>query len=205
MVRAARAAVRACLRAFVVASLAIVGAGGALAQPKGDAARGEARAAVCLACHGGPGAEPTEGSPILAGQMEAFLVLQQILIREGLRDIAPMAGLMKGLKDQDLLDIAAYFAKLAPPKNGRPRDAALYDRGAALSKGMGCGSCHLAGYRGQNQVPRIAGQREDYLATTLADYRDNRRTGTDTNMNGLMQSVTDADLKAIAHYLSHQP
>jgi cytochrome c553 len=69
---------------------------------------------------------------------------------------------------------------------------------------MGCGSCHLPDYRGQKHVPRLSNQREDYLVSTLLAYRDNRRTGTDTSMNGMMYQVTDGEIRALAHYLAHQ-
>ena len=61
----------------------------------------------------------------------------------------------------------------------------------------------MSDYRGQKQVPRIANQREDYLVTALKDYRDNRRSGTDTSMNSVLYQVSDADIQALAHYLAH--
>ena len=69
---------------------------------------------------------------------------------------------------------------------------------------MGCGSCHRADYSGQNQVPRLAGQREDYLADALKAYRDNKRVGTDTNMNGIVGHMGAEDMRALAHYLAQQ-
>jgi cytochrome c553 len=69
---------------------------------------------------------------------------------------------------------------------------------------MACGSCHLRDLRGQRHIPRIANQREDYLVTTLQAYRDDKRTGADTSMNAAMYKVTDAEIRALAHYLAHQ-
>lgn len=69
---------------------------------------------------------------------------------------------------------------------------------------MGCGSCHLANYTGQNQMPRIAGQREDYLVHAMKAYRADTRVGTDTNMNGIVRQTTDDDINAMAHYFSLQ-
>jgi cytochrome c553 len=68
---------------------------------------------------------------------------------------------------------------------------------------MNCGVCHLPAYQGRNQIPRIAAQREEYLVHALTDYRDNRRVGTDTQMNAVMYGLPDADIAALAHYLSH--
>ena len=70
---------------------------------------------------------------------------------------------------------------------------------------MNCGVCHLPDYRGREQIPRLAGQREDYLLRTLREYRDNKRAGTDTSMNAVVYAVPDADLAALAHYLAHVP
>jgi cytochrome c553 len=176
----------------------------ALAQAPGDAARGEAKAKACESCHGAGGGAPLEGMPSLTGQPEVFLTLQLILLREGLREVPQMAPFTKNLSDQEITDIAAHFARQTPAKNTTGRDAELFARGAALSKGMNCGSCHLADYSGQRQMPRLAGQREDYLVATMKAYRDNQRAGTDTSMNGALYLVPDADIRALAHYLARQ-
>ena len=79
------------------------------------------------------------------------------------------------------------------------------ERGQALSQRMNCGVCHLPDYRGREQIPRLAGQREDYLLGALREYRDNKRVGTDTSMNAVVYAVPNADLAALAHYLAHVP
>lgn len=174
------------------------------AQNKGDPARGASKTAACTACHGPEGGKPLAGMPALSGQQEEFLVLQMILLREGLRDVPAMDGMLKAFNDRDLMDIAAYYSAAKPFTSNSPRDAQRHAAGARLSQAMGCGSCHVAGYIGQRQVPRITNQREDYLAATLKAYRDNRRSGTDTSMNAVMYQATDADIALLAHYLAHQ-
>jgi cytochrome c553 len=162
------------------------------------------RAAAFESCHGNSQRPPLAGTPWLAGQQNDFLELQMFLFREGLREAPQMAGVLKGVTDNDFLDMAAYFSRQAPPKIEGSPDPALRARGAALAKAMGCGTCHLADFRGQKQIPRIDRQREDYLAAALKAYRDNKRTGADTSMNGLMYKVPDADIQALAHFLAHQ-
>ncbi|HUF82941.1 MAG TPA: cytochrome c4, partial [Burkholderiales bacterium] len=162
-----------------VVLLAALCAGGAAIAQTGDAARGAKRAQPCGNCHGAPGRPPLAGTPALGGQQPEFLVLQMFLFREGLRDVPQMAGLFKGLSDRDLTDMAAHFSRQPHPKAAGRRDPALHARGAALSKSMGCGSCHLQDYSGQRQIPRLANQREDYLAASLRAYRDDQRTGSD--------------------------
>lgn len=196
------------LRTSIVrAALALAGmafACGVPAAQGGGAERGAAKAAACLECHGSASKPVQAGVPVLAGQNHEFLVLQMFYLREGLRDVPAMAGVLKGYTDRDLEDVAAYFARQKPPAAGRSTNGKLRARGEALAKARGCNGCHLDDYSGQKHVPRIAGQREDYLAIALKAYRDNKRTGTDTSMNDAMYQVSDADIAALAHFLAHR-
>jgi cytochrome c553 len=174
-----------------------------------DAVHGRALAEErgCGACHGADGRSATPNIPSLAGQPADFITLQMILFRERLRDAPPMPDLAQGLADEQLEDLAAHFAALPPglAEDRGARDGVLAERGQALSQRMNCGVCHLPDYRGREQIPRLAGQREDYLLRTLREYRDNKRVGTDTSMNAVVYAVTDADLAALAHHLAHVP
>jgi cytochrome c553 len=170
---------------------------------KGDAKKGAAKAQTCDACHGTPKKPALPGMPMLFGQQPEFLVLQMFFIRERLRDVPQMAGLLKGVTDAELTDMAAYFASQQPPRVAAKLDPKLRDRGAELSKRLGCGSCHMPDYSGQRQVPRLTGQREDYLVTAMKDYRDNKRTGSDTSMNAVLYQISDGDIGALAHYLAN--
>lgn len=190
--------------AVILGCAAALAAAACYAQSKVDPSRGAASAAACAACHGSPQRPPLPGMPTLAGQQEQFLVLQMFLMREGLRDVPQMAGTLKDFSDRDLDDIAAYFARQKPASGATSTKPKLHARGAALAKGMACGSCHLGDYTGQRQVPRVANQREDYLAATLKAYRDNKRIGTDTSMNSILYQVPDSDIEALAHYLAQQ-
>jgi cytochrome c553 len=191
-------------RAFVLLGLACI-AGAAAAQNKGDPARGETLTKSCVSCHGTAERVPLPATPSLAGQQAEFLVLQMFLFREGLREAPQMAGVLKDATDPDFFDIAAHYARQRPPRPGAAAKPALHARGAQLARDMGCGSCHLNDYSGQKQVPRITSQREDYLVLSMKAYRDNKRTGTDTSMNGILYQVPDADIEALAHFLAHQP
>ena len=77
-------------------------------------------------------------------------------------------------------------------------------RGTELAAQMHCGQCHLPNYRGRAQMPRLAGQREDYLVDTMRLYRDNKRTGADTTMAEILRGVSDADIRALAHFLARR-
>jgi cytochrome c553 len=182
---------------------AALGAGAQTAF-KGNAAKGAAKAQPCLACHGAKGQPPAAGSPTLNGQPPEYLVLQMFLFREGLRDVPQMAGVLKGVTDPELNDMAAYFAAQQPVTKKSKPDAKLRARGAELASGMGCSSCHMGDFSGQREVPRLAGQAEDYLVSSMQAYRDNKRVGTDTNMNGIMAGVKDPDIRALAHFFAHR-
>jgi len=172
----------------------------------GDAARGGQRAAdPCANCHGDQGVSETEGVPSLAGMPAEFITLQMILFREGLRNTPPMPEFARGLTDQEVEDLAAFYAALPPepPPDREARDEARAARGRELAAQHRCGICHLPDFRGRNQMPRLAAQREDYLVHALTQYRDNQRVGTDTQMNGVMYGLSDADIAALAHFLAH--
>lgn len=143
-----------------------------------------------------------EGVPSLAGQQALFVTNQLILMREGVRQIEQMTAVVKDLADSDIEALAAYYAGLVPARSSERLDPGSALRGAEAAAALGCGTCHLPDYSGQNQVPRLAKQRVDYLIAALTAYRDNRRIGSDTSMNAAMYGIRDADIAALAHFLA---
>ena len=195
---------RIAILAAVFPIVCIVAAAGAAQAPSPEeAARGAAKAQACGKCHGTPDRAPTDDAPTLAGQQSEFLVAQMFFLREGLRDVPEMAGILKGLTDQDLTDIAGYFALQAPPRILSRPDPKLFTLGERISVTMGCGSCHFSDYRGQRQVPRLTNLHENFLYSTMKAYRNNKRVGVDTNMNAILARLPDSDIRALAHYLAH--
>jgi cytochrome c553 len=171
----------------------------ALAQPLPE------RLAQCDACHGPGGNAATPGMPSLAGQPAIFLENQLVLLREGVREVPQMTAVLRGLKDAEIRAIARHYAAQRPAAwRGKP-DPALMRRGAALAKKLHCASCHAADFRGREQMPRLAAQREEYLEAAMHGYRRYTRKGGDTMMAAALYGVTDADVKALAHFLAHQP
>ena len=160
---------------------------------------------ACLACHGPGGNSVTAGIPSIAGQPKLFIENQLILFREELRKSEQMLPAVKGLKDAEIVKLAEHFSKL-PAKTMEPAkpDPELMGKGKSVSQKLRCGVCHLSDYSGQNQIPRLAGQREAYLEAEMRAYRDGKRTGGDTIMAAALYGVTDADIKALAHYLSRR-
>jgi len=173
-----------------------------------DAARGAALAEErgCGNCHGARGIAAQPPMPSLAGQPAEFITLQMILFRERLRDAPPMPDMAQGLEDGQIEDLAAHFAALPPgppPDKGAAEPPKLQEAEALVQK-LNCGVCHLPTFAGRAQMPRLAGQREDYLVHALTQYRDGSRHGSDTNMNAVMYGVTDAQIAALAHFMAQR-
>ncbi len=162
------------------------------------------RIAQCAACHGEDGNSKLEKIPSLAGQPEFFILNQLFLMREGVRKIEPMMEIVKELKDDDLQGLASHFSKLQPKASGESVDPALVKTGEALAQRMRCASCHLPTLAGQEQMPRLARQRVDYLIYSMKSYRDNQRQGADTAMTAVIVGASDADLTALAHYATQR-
>jgi cytochrome c553 len=160
----------------------------------------------CLACHGPDGNSVTEGIPSIAGQPKLFLETQLVLIREELRPAPQMLPLVKGMKDAEIVRLAEHFSKL-PAKSmaGGPADPKRMKLGAARARALRCGVCHTPDFSGQNQVPRLAGQREEYLRSEMLAYRDGQRKGGDTIMAAALYGVKDDEINALAHFLARQP
>jgi cytochrome c553 len=107
------------------------------------------------------------------------------------------------MKDPEVIKLAEHFSRLpAKTMESGAAEKTLLQRGAQRAKELRCGICHLSDFRGQNQIPRLAGQRETYLEAEMRAYRDGKRTGGDTIMAAALYGVSDADLKALAHFLS---
>ena len=157
---------------------------------------------LCAACHGEDGNSKIEKIPSLAGQPAFFTLNQLFLMREGVRKVEAMAPFVKELKDDDLNNLSQHFAKLPAKRSDEPVDAALAKRGAEISTARRCGSCHLPSLAGQEQMPRLARQRIDYMIETLKSYRDSPRPGADTAMSANIVGASDADIAALAHYVA---
>lgn len=158
---------------------------------------------LCAACHGDGGNSTTAGVPSIAGQPRTFIENQMILFREELRPSDQMLPVVKGMKDPEIIALAKHFSSLpAKPVFSGSTDKNLMQAGRAAAKKLRCGVCHLSDFSGQNQVPRLALQREEYLLSEMKAYRDGKRKGGDTIMAAALYGVSDADITALAHFLS---
>jgi cytochrome c553 len=143
-------------------------------------------------------------TPSLAGQPDANVQWQLVYFRSGVRKNPIMAGIATGITDEDVRNLGAYYASLAPPSPGPSSDSAeVKQAGAALTTRSRCSSCHGDDFGGKQLAARLASQREDYLLKALRDFKSGTRTGGGVAaMPDAVYPLTDDDLKALAHYLA---
>jgi cytochrome c553 len=163
----------------------------------------EERAAPCFACHGEHGQSETENIPSLGGQQAPYALIQLFMFREKLRTFEPMNEMTKTFSDDDLRAFSDFIAKLPKPKPPADSgDPARLQRAQALVQQNHCNSCHNADFSGNDNVPRIADQREDYLLKTMREYKDNTRHGYDGTMAEVLQPVTPEQIADLAYFLA---
>ena len=163
----------------------------------------EQRMVPCLACHGEKGQSQTGNTPSLGGQQAPYALIQLFMFREKLRAFEPMNEMAKALTDDDLRLFSDFIAKI--PKPAPPAEAgepARMQRGLALVQQHRCDTCHNPDLSGKENVPRIANQREDYLAKTLAEYKDNSRHGYDASMADVMAPIAAEQIADLAYYIA---
>lgn len=197
------------------ASLAAAVAAGFLALPSAAADKAgagggaspyaERFAQTCAACHGPGGRSDQPGVPVLAGQHAFYAITQLFMFREGRRADPGMSAIAKGMKDDDMrgyADFIATLAPIAPPAPATPDDPARMARGEALAKEHRCVFCHGGDLSGGQQVPRIAGQHEDYLRLTLVEFREGKRPGYTMAMTEAVGRIPVEDLETLAYYIA---
>jgi cytochrome c553 len=163
------------------------------------------RLAPCYSCHGDNGQSFNPDTPSLGAQPSPYVLIQLYLFREKLRRVDLMNEAVKGFTDDDLRAFADTLAKLPPPPTAGPTDPARLDRGRTLVHQYRCNVCHSPDLAGRDNVPRIAGQREDFLVKTMREYKANIRPGYDASMGDVLQPVSDADILDLAYFAARQP
>ena len=203
---------------LIILSLALGLAHSAVA---GDAAAGKNQTMVCGACHGADGNSAAPTFPKLAGQGEKYLVKQLRDIRDGARPVPTMAGQLTGKSDEDLADIAAFYASQAA--SGGQADPALVELGARVYRGgvadrgvAACSACH--GARGGGNAPAgfpaLAGQHADYIADQLRKFRSGAENSLEQDPNArvndgdtrmmrdIAAGMSDNQIKAVASFVA---
>jgi len=169
-----------------------------------DLAAGKEKAELCTGCHGENGISQIENIPSLAGQPDPFVQWQLVFFRSGTRKNEQMQPIVEQIDNNDIRNLGAYFASLAPPKALPDDNPDLSRKGAQSAAGRRCASCHGDNYAGTNVVARLAGQREEYLLKALHDYKSGARSGGGmAAMAEVAYPLSDEEITALAHYIAH--
>lgn len=167
-----------------------------------DIAAGEKKAQACAACHGADGNSPQGQFPTLAGQSWRYLYIQLKDFKEGRRSNPLMSPMAANLSREDMIDIANYYAS----RPLKPQDFKADERKVRLGKAKAdetlCTMCHLGGFMGQNEIPRVAGQQYDYIVKQLKDFKARTRTNDAGNMTSVAQTLSESDIENVAQYLA---
>lgn len=164
---------------------------------------GKTKAEVCGACHGADGNSATADYPILAGQTSRYIYLQLKDYKEGRRKHALMTPMVTNLSKQDMRDLGDYFAAQKLKPVAFQADGAKVVRGKKVADDALCTMCHLGGFSGQNEVPRVAGQHQPYVLRQLTAFKQKERTNDAGNMQSVMRNISDEDIEALSHYIAN--
>ena len=169
---------------------------------------GKIVAGSCFLCHGMQGESATELSPRLAAQNENYIAKQLANFRSGERKSNTMQPMVAALAPQDMRALGAYFSrqKSEPHPTADARLAArgmfIYRQGGAATEVAACIGCHDERGHGTENLPRLAGQVASYLATQLRNFGARVRTNDNAVMHTIAARMTEAEILAVAEYLS---
>jgi cytochrome c553 len=182
----------------------------------GDASAGRSKSQACAACHGADGNAAIPNYPKLAGQHASYLVKQLQAFKSNKRKDPIMNGQVANLSQQDMEDIAAYFAKqktslgAATDQKKRELGEKIYRGGIQTKAVAACMGCHGPNGAGNPPAnfPSLSGQNEAYVVKSLQDYKAGQTRAFDPKddsgkmMHDIAKRMSDAEMDAVAHYIS---
>jgi cytochrome c553 len=184
-------------------------AASAAAPAKPDLAKGSATATqVCGACHAFDGSRGAAANPIIAGQHPEYLVKQLGEFKSGKRDNAVMKGFASMLSDEDMKNVAAFYAS-KQPKDGTAKNKDLVRLGERIYRGgiasrqvPACAGCHSPNGAGiPAEYPRLSGQHADYTEAQLVAFRGGVRNN-NAQMTAIAAKMSDREIKAVSDYIA---
>jgi cytochrome c553 len=158
---------------------------------------------TCAACHGADGNSTDPKYPILAGQSWRYIYIELRDFKEGRRTDPVMSPFAASLTRDQQIALGNYFAAQKPKPIPFKADPAKVQAGMKTSDTTLCPMCHLGGFVGQNEIPRVAGQWPEYVKKQLADFREKRRTNDAGNMTSVSRGLSDDDIENLAQYIAN--
>ena len=175
---------------------------------KPDAAKGAQLTATCQACHTADGSRGSPANPILQGQHPEYLVKQLIEFKSGKRKNAVMMGMAATLSEDDMKQVAAFYAAKTPkPGFAKVKETVslgeqIYRGGIAAKAVPACAGCHSPNGAGiPSQYPRLSGQHADYAEAQLLAFRSGLR-GNNAQMTTIAGKMNEREMKAVTDYLA---
>jgi len=194
-----------------LASIVLMSAWSSAGYAAADAAAGANKVAVCSACHGTDGNSSIAENPKLAGQNAAYTYKQLLDIKSGARVVIQMTGLLNNMSEQDMMDIAAFYAIQEIGLEGADPDLvelgrSIYRAGISDLGVAACTACHSPTGSGNPQAgfPALGGQHRQYTSNQLRSFRAGERMndGDTAPMRLVAERLTDKEIEALASYLS---
>ena len=175
---------------------------------KADAAKGQALAATCMACHTADGTRGSPANPILQGQHPEYIVKQLQEFKSGKRKNAVMSGMVAALSDDDMKQLGAFYgSKTAKPGFAKSKDTLalgekIYRGGIMERQVPACAGCHTPSGAGMPaQYPRVGSQHGDYTEAQLIAFRAGTR-GNSAQMVAIAGKMNDREIKAVSDYIA---
>ena len=184
--------------------------GTSLLNAQGDPAAGQAKSALCATCHGVDGNSDLSVNPKIAGQNYNYIVKQLQDYKSGARANATMSAMVAALSEQDMMDIAAWFSSqevilLGANVETLELGERIYRAGVKELSVAACSACHspTGGGNGPAGFPSLSGQHPEYTLMQLKAFRaGERQNDSSAMMRSVVERLTDAELSALANYVS---
>ena len=160
-------------------------------------------AETCAACHGPGGNSQNPAFPILAGQTWRYIYIQLKDFKEGRRNDPVMSPMAANLGRDEMIALGNFFAAQKPKPIAFKADGEKVAAGKKVSDAVLCPMCHLGGFSGQNEIPRVAGQYPEYVRKQLHDFKARTRTNDGGNMTSVAGTLSEEDIENLAHYIAN--
>jgi len=160
-------------------------------------------AETCAACHGPGGNSQIPAFPVLAGQSWRYIYIQLKDFKEGRRSDPAMSPMAANLSRDEMIALGNFFAAQKVKPLDFKADGEKVAAGKKISDAVLCPMCHLGGFAGQNEIPRVAGQHPEYVRKQLHDFKQRKRTNDAGNMTSVAGTLSDEDIENLAQYIAN--